>query len=218
LMGQRVIYVMTHDSIGLGEDGPTHQPVEHLASLRAMPGLFVFRPADPIETAECWALAIERRDGPSLLALTRQNLPAVRVAATEDNLCSRGAYVLAEATGRRALTLLATGSEVHLALEARERLQAEGTPAAVVSMPCFELFERQETTYREQVLGEAPRIAIEAASPFGWTRYVATEDDVVGMTGFGASGPYQALYEHFGITVEAVVARARAKLARGEAA
>ncbi len=136
----------------------------------------------------------------------------------EDNLCARGAYVLAEATGPRALTLLATGSEIHLALEARERLQAEGTPVAVVSMPCFELFERQETTYREQVLGKAPRIAIEAASPFGWTRYVASEDDVVGMTGFGASGSYQALFEHFGITVGAIVARARAKLARSQAA
>jgi transketolase len=218
LMGQRVVYVMTHDSIGLGEDGPTHQPIEHLASLRAMPNLFVFRPADAIETAECWALAIERRDGPSLLALTRQNLPAVRLADAEDNLSARGAYVLAEASGPRALTLLATGSEVHLALEARERLQVEGTPVAVVSLPCFELFERQESTYREQVLGKAPRIAIEAASPFGWTRYVASEDDVVGMTGFGASGPYQALYEHFGITVDAVVARARAKLARSQAA
>jgi transketolase len=218
LMGQRVIYVMTHDSIGLGEDGPTHQPVEHLASLRAMPNLFVFRPADAIETAECWALALERRDGPSLLALTRQNLPAVRVTDVEGNLCARGAYVLAQATGPRALTLLATGSEVPLALEARERLQADGRPVAVMSVPCFELFEQQETTYREQVLGKAPRIAIEAASPFGWTRYVASEDDLVGMTGFGASGPYQALYEHFGITVDAIVARARAKLARSQAA
>jgi transketolase len=218
LMGQRVIYVMTHDCIGLGEDGPTHQPVEHLASLRAMPNLFVFRPADAIETAECWGLAIERRDGPSLLALTRQNLPAVRTDNGANNFCARGAYLLAEANGPRALTLLATGSEIQLALEAREHLQAEGTPVAVVSMPCFELFERQETTYREQVLGKAPRIAVEAASPFGWTRYVATEDDVVGMTGFGASGPYQALYEHFGITVDAIVARARAKLARSQAA
>jgi transketolase len=218
LMGQRVIYVMTHDSIGLGEDGPTHQPVEHLASLRAMPNLFVFRPADAIETAECWALAIERRDGPSLLALTRQNLPAVRLADDDDNRCARGAYVLAEATGPRALTLLATGSEIHLALQARERLQAEGTPVAVVSMPCFELFERQGTTYRAHVLGDVPRIAIEAASPFGWTRYVASEDDVIGMTRFGASGPYQALYEHFGITVDAIVARAQTRLSRSQAA
>jgi transketolase len=218
LMGQRVIYVMTHDSIGLGEDGPTHQPVEHLASLRAMPNLFVFRPADAIETAECWALAIERRDGPSLLALTRQNLPAVRLADDDDNRCARGAYVLAEATGPRALTLLATGSEIHLALQARERLQAEGTPVAVVSMPCFELFERQATTYRAHVLGDVPRIAIEAASPFGWTRYVASEDDVIGMTRFGASGAYQALYEQFGITVDAIVARAQTRLSRSQAA
>jgi transketolase len=218
LMGQRVIYVMTHDSIGLGEDGPTHQPVEHLAALRAMPNLWVLRPADAVETAECWALALARRDGPALLVLTRQNLPAVRTSHTEDNFSARGAYVLAEADGPRALTLLATGSEVHLALLARERLQAEGVPVAVVSLPCFELFERQGAAYRAEVLGTAPRIAIEAASPFGWTRYVAGEEDVVGMTSFGASAPYQALYQHFGITVEAIVDRARAKLARSEAA
>jgi len=218
LMGQRVIYVMTHDSIGLGEDGPTHQPVEHLAALRAMPNLWVLRPADAVETAECWALAIARRDGPALLVLTRQNLPAVRTSHTADNLSARGAYVLAEADGPRALTLLATGSEVHLALLARERLQAEGVPVAVVSLPCFELFERQGAAYRTEVLGTAPRIAIEAASPFGWTRYVAGEEDVVGMTTFGASAPYQALYQHFGITVEAIVDRARAKLACSEAA
>jgi transketolase len=218
LMGQRVVYVMTHDSIGLGEDGPTHQPVEHLASLRAMPNLFVLRPADAVETAECWALAIGRREGPSVLALTRQNLPALRTVHVEENLCARGAYVLAEADGPRALTLLATGSEVHLALEARAQLQAEGVPVAVVSMPCFELLERQSHAYREQVLGRAPRLAIEAASPFGWTRYLESEDDLVGMTGFGASGPAKALYEHFGITAEAIVERARAKLARSAAA
>jgi transketolase len=218
LMSQRVVYVMTHDSIGLGEDGPTHQPVEHLASLRAMPNLFVFRPADAVETAECWALAVGRREGPSVLALTRQNLPALRTVHVEENLCARGAYLLAEADGPRALTLLATGSEVHLALEARERLQAEGVPIAVVSMPCFELFERQEQAYRDQVLGKAPRLAIEAASPFGWTRYVENEDDVVGMIGFGVSGPAKALYEHFGITASSLVERARAKLARSAAA
>jgi transketolase len=183
-----------------------------------MPNLWVLRPADAVETAECWALAIARRDGPALLVLTRQNLPAVRTSHTADNLSARGAYVLAEADGPRALTLLATGSEVHLALLARERLQAEGVPVAVVSLPCFELFERQGAAYRAEVLGTAPRIAIEAASPFGWTRYVAGEEDVVGMTTFGASAPYQALYQHFGITVEAIVDRAQAKLARSEAA
>jgi transketolase len=217
LMRQRVVYVLTHDSIGLGEDGPTHQPVEHLASLRAMPNLFVFRPADAIETAECWALALEREDGPSVLALTRQNLPTVRAKTADMNLSARGAYVLAEAEGPRALTLLATGSEVQIALEAQSRLHAEGVPTAVVSMPCFELFERQDRLYRSKVLGTAPRLAIEAASPFGWTRYVASEADVVGMIGFGASGPYQELYAHFGITAEAVLARAKAKLARGAA-
>jgi transketolase len=218
LMRQRVVYVFTHDSIGLGEDGPTHQPVEQLASLRAMPTLFVFRPADAIETAECWALAIEREGGPSALALTRQNLPTVRSKTAAENLSARGAYVLAEANAPRALTLLATGSEVHLALEAQSRLQAEGVPVAVVSMPCFELFELQDRDYRAEVLGSAPRLAIEAASPFGWTRYVASEDDVVGMTTFGASGPYEALYEHFGITAEAIVERVRARLGRSEAA
>jgi transketolase len=218
LMAQRVVYVLTHDSIGLGEDGPTHQPVEHLASLRAVPNLFVFRPADAIETAECWALALERTDGPSILSLTRQNLPTVRGEAPASSLAARGAYVLAEADGPRALTLLATGSEVSVALEAQGRLQAERIPVAVVSMPCFELFELQDREYRAEVLGAAPRIAIEAASPFGWTRYVASEDDVVGMTTFGASGPYKALYEHFGITAEGLVAKAKAKLARAEAA
>ena len=217
LTRQRVVYVFTHDSIGLGEDGPTHQPVEHLASLRAVPNLFVFRPADAIETAECWALALEREDGPSALVLTRQNLPTVRSETADANLSARGAYVLAEADGPRALTLLATGSEIQIALEAQSRLQAEGIPVAVVSMPCFELFERQDRLYRLEVLGTAPRLAIEAASPFGWTRHVASEADVVGMTGFGASGPYQELYEHFGITAEAVLARAKAKLARGAA-
>ena len=218
LMRQRVVYVLTHDSIGLGEDGPTHQPVEQLASLRAIPNLFVFRPADAIETAECWSLAIERADGPSVIALTRQNLPTVRAATADRNLAARGAYVLAEAHGPRALTLLATGSEVSLALEARAALQAEGIQAAIVSVPCFELFALQDPAYRAEVLGGAPRLAVEAASPFGWTRYVESEADVVGMTTFGASGPYQELYRHFGITADAIAARARDKLARSRAA
>jgi transketolase len=208
LMGIRVIFVMTHDSIGLGEDGPTHQPVEHVASLRAMPNLWVLRPADAIEAAECWLLALRRTEGPSMLVLTRQNLPTVR-DADQGNLSARGAYVLAEADGRRAVTLLATGSEVPIALDARSRLQAEGIGAAVVSMPCWELFEDQDDAYRQGVLGNAPRVAVEAGVPFGWTRYVASEADVIGMTGYGASGPLERLYPHFGITSERVAARAR---------
>ena len=214
MMGLRVVYVMTHDSIGLGEDGPTHQPVEHLASLRAIPNLLVFRPADAVETAECWELALTEPAAPSLLALTRQNLPALRTEDSVENLCARGAYVLAEAEGGpRAITLLATGSEVSLAMEARAKLQADGIPAAVVSLPCFELFERQDRGYRRRVLGDAPRVAVEAASPFGWTRYVESEDDVLGMRGFGASAPAGDLYKHFGITADALVGMARERIA-----
>jgi transketolase len=177
-----------------------------------MPNLWVMRPADPIETAECWALAIAREDGPSLMALSRQNVPTVREADAE-NRCSRGAYVLVEAEGRRRLTLLATGTEVAIALTARERLQAFGVGCAVVSMPCFELFDAQDQEYRDEVLGSGVRIAIEAASPFGWARYVGDEGNVVGMRSFGASAPAPALYEHFGITPERVVELARRRLA-----
>ncbi len=212
LMRQRVILVFTHDSIGLGEDGPTHQPVEHLAALRAMPNLFVFRPADAVETAECWALALVRDDGPSALVLTRQNLPALRTSFEDVNRAASGAYVLAEAEGRRAVTLLATGSEVSLAVEARARLQAFGVGCAVVSMPCWELFEQQDLTYRKEVLGAGLRIAVEAAAPFGWTRYVRREEDVIGMTGFGASAPAEELYRHFGITSERIVELVRKRL------
>jgi transketolase len=207
-----MILVLTHDSIGLGEDGPTHQPIEHLAALRAMPNLHVFRPADATETAECWALALVRTEGPSALALSRQNLPAVRATFDDVNRSARGAYILEEAEGRRMATLLATGSEVAIALGARKRLQAYGVGTAVVSMPCFELFEQQDATYRRQVLGAVLRIAIEAGSPFGWTRYVRHEDDVVGMRSFGASGPAEALYRHFGITSERVVEVVRKRL------
>ncbi|HEX6012824.1 MAG TPA: transketolase [Geminicoccaceae bacterium] len=212
IMRQRVIFVATHDSIGLGEDGPTHQPVEQLASLRAMPNLLVFRPADAVETAECWELALRQVDSPSVLSLTRQELPTHRVSHTDENLCARGAYLLTPDEERRDATILATGSEVQQALQARELLAAEGIKAAVVSMPCWELFERQDPAYRAAVLGAAPRVAVEAASPFGWTRYVAGEDDVVGMTSFGASGPFKALYEHFGITAENVARKVRARL------
>jgi transketolase len=180
--------------------------------LRAMPNLWVMRPADPIETAECWALAIAREDGPSLLALSRQNVPTVRTSPDEANRSARGAYVLAEAEGRRRLTILATGTEVSIALKARERLQAFGVGCAVVSIPCFELFDRQDQAYRAEVLGSGVRIAVEAASPYGWPRYVGDESNVVGMTGFGASAPGAKLYEHFGMTADRVVELARRRL------
>ena len=209
-MGLRVVYVMTHDSIGLGEDGPTHQPVEHLAALRAMPGLWVFRPADAVETAECWELALGRRDGPSLLALSRQGLPLLRTDNSDENRTARGAYVLAEAEGPRRVTLLATGSEVSIAMAAREALQKDGVAAAVVSMPCWELFEKAPPEYREKVLGEAPRIGVEAAVRLGWDRWLGERGAFVGMDGYGASAPVEALYPHFRITAETVAAAARA--------
>jgi len=210
LMRQRVIHVMTHDSIGLGEDGPTHQPIEHLASLRAMPNLHVFRPADTLETAECWELAVRRADGPSMLVLTRQNLPALRTDASE-NRCARGGYVLAEAEGPRKATLIATGSEVSIAMDARAALAAEGIAVAVVSLPCWELFSAQDEAYRAEVLGTAPRIGIEAACGFGWERWIGTEGTFIGMPGYGASAPYEELYKHFGITAEAIAAAVRKK-------
>jgi transketolase len=209
LMGQRVIYVMTHDSIGLGEDGPTHQPVEHLAALRAIPNLNVFRPADSIECAECWELALLAKGTPSILALTRQGLPVLRTEPTDDNLSARGAYVLIEPKGKRDVTLIGTGSEASLAVEAAKQLAEEGIKAAVVSMPSFELFEVQDVTYRAAVLGSVPRVAVEAASGFGWGRWLAPDGVFVGMHGFGASAPAQDLYKHFGITADAVAAAAR---------
>jgi transketolase len=212
LMRQRVIVVATHDSIGLGEDGPTHQPIEQLAGLRAIPNCLVFRPADAIETLECWQAALEHGTGPSIIALTRQNLETLRTEDNPDNLSARGAYVLAEAEGDRAATIIATGSEVGIAMEAKAELDAEGLPTAVVSMPSMELFERQGPGYRASVLGTAPRVAAEAASPFGWTRYVASEDDVVGMTSFGASAPHEILYKHFGITASAIAERVRRRV------
>ena len=209
LMGVGTIYVMTHDSIGLGEDGPTHQPVEHLASLRAIPGLTVLRPADTVETLEAWDIAIRNRTVPSLLALSRQDVPQLRTEAESENLTAKGAYVIRQFGEGRDVTLIATGTEVAIAVEAAEALAAEGMAVAVVSMPSWELFEAQDADYRAQVLGTAPRIAVEAAGKFGWTRYVATEDDVIGMTGFGASAPIDRLYQEFGITPEAIIARAR---------
>ena len=214
IMGQRVIYVMTHDSIGLGEDGPTHQPIEHLAALRAMPNLNVFRPADPIETAECWELALKASGTPSILALTRQAVPALRKAGAE-NLCAKGAYVLAETAGKkRDVTILATGSEVGIAMEARERLAKDGVEAAVVSMPCWELFAAQPVAYREAVLGTAPRVGVEAAVEFGWERWLGEGGAFIGMQGFGASAPAAKLYEHFGITPAKVADASRKLLSR----
>ncbi len=218
-MGARVIYVLTHDSIGLGEDGPTHQPVEHLAMLRATPNLNVFRPADTIETAEAWELALTTAGVPSVLALTRQNLPVLRTKHTRQNLTSKGAYVLAEAEGKRRAILLATGSEVEIAMAAREILQGKGIGTRVVSMPCWEAFATQDEKYRRSVLPPGPvRVAVEAALEFGWERWLYGERGAekkgafVGMTGFGASGPIEELYAHFGITAEAVAAKAEALL------
>ena len=218
LMGLGVIYVLTHDSIGLGEDGPTHQPVEHLAALRAIPGLLVMRPADGVETAECWMLALASRDRPTVLALTRQGVPPMRSAHTEDNRCARGAYEIAAAEGAAQVTLIATGSEVQIALAARERLHAGGIGTRVVSMPCQELFDTQDEGYRRETLApDTVRVAVEAASPLGWARYVGEDGAFIGMTGFGASAPGGELYAHFGITAEAVAAAARERLAHRRA-
>jgi transketolase len=211
-MGVGVIYVMTHDSIGLGEDGPTHQPVEHLAALRAIPGLYVYRPADPVETAECWALALQRRDAPSLLALTRQSLSLLRREADSENRSARGGYVIAEAEGARQVTLLATGSEVSVAMAAREALAKEDIRAAVVSMPCWEIFGAAPKEYRDAVLGSAPRVAVEAAVRLGWDRWLGGRGAFIGMEGFGASAPGEALFPHFGITPERVAEVARSLL------
>ncbi len=209
LMGMPVTYVMTHDSIGLGEDGPTHQPVEHLASLRAMPNLNLFRPCDAVETAEAWALAATSADTPSVLALSRQGLPTLRTAHSSENRVARGAYVLREADGARDVTLIATGSEVEIAMKAADLLAAGDIRAAVVSAPCFELFAAQDAGYRAAVLGTAPRVGVEAAVEQGWGKLLGDNSAFVGMHGFGASAPIAALYQHFGITAEAVAAAAR---------
>jgi transketolase len=215
LMGERVIHVMTHDSIGLGEDGPTHQPVEHLAALRAIPNLLVFRPADPVETVECWQLALEAKESPSVLALTRQNLPQLRLGADKDNRCARGAYEIAPAEGKAQVSLFATGSEVPIAVEARKLLAAKGVAARVVSVPCFELFLAAPDDYREAVIGTAPvRVGIEAAIRQGWDAIIGSDGLFVGMSGFGASAPYKDLYKHFGITPEKVAEAALSRLGK----
>jgi transketolase len=209
LMRLRTIHVMTHDSIGLGEDGPTHQPVEHLAALRVIPHLLVFRPADAIETLEAWDCALRSTDRPSILCLSRQALPACRDDAAGDNRTALGAYVLREAEGERAVTIIATGSEVALALEAAKRLKDERISAAVVSAPCLELFAEQATSYQDEVLGRAPRVAVEAMVEGLWRHWIGPRGVFVGMRGFGASAPGDVLFHEFGITVDAVVDAAR---------
>ena len=205
LQGARVVYVMTHDSIGLGEDGPTHQPVEHLMSLRVIPNLDVYRPADTVETAECWALALEDRTGPSLLALTRQNLRQVRLDAARENLCARGAYRLRAATADRRVVLIATGSEVEIALDTADALEADGIGADVVSMPCWSRFDAQPDAYRDDVLPDtALRVSIEAGTTMGWERYTMVRGLRFGLDRFGASAPAPDLYKHFGLTAEAI--------------
>jgi len=214
LMGLRVIHVMTHDSIGLGEDGPTHQPVEHLASLRAIPNLLVFRPADAVETAEAWDCALRAEDRPSILCLSRQALPTFRSDTDGVNKVARGAYLVINPQDRRDVTLIATGSEVAIAMEAARLLEKAGVLAAVVSAPCLELFARQPEDYRRAVLGERPRVGIEAAIEGGWARLIGDHGEFVGMTGFGASAPANVLYREFGITPEAVVLAAKRSIAR----
>jgi transketolase len=212
LMGIRVIHVLTHDSIGLGEDGPTHQPVEQLAALRAIPHLMMFRPADATETAECWQIAIKTHNRPSGLALTRQNLAPARMEYSSRNLCEQGAYTLAGLNDAK-VTIFASGSEVEIAVAARATLEGKGISTRVVSVPCTELFFEQPDSYRKTVLGNSPvKIAVEAAVREGWDAFIGPEGTFIGMKGFGASGPYKELYKHFGITAEAVVAAAEAKL------
>jgi transketolase len=217
LMGQRVIFVMTHDSIGLGEDGPTHQPVEHLAALRAIPNLLVFRPCDAVETAECWELALMARSSPSVLALTRQNVPPLRTAHVAENRCAAGAYELLPASGGEAkVSLFASGSEVSVAVEARALLAARGVAARVVSVPCFELFAKSSPEARAAVIGAAPlRLGIEAAVRQGWDAIIGSDGLFVGMTGFGASASAKDLFPHFGITAQAVGKAVLTKLGGG---
>ncbi|MBR0695018.1 transketolase [Bradyrhizobium lablabi] len=213
LMGVRVVHVMTHDSIGLGEDGPTHQPVEHLAALRAIPNLLVFRPADAVETAEAWDCALRAETSPSILCLSRQALPTVRDGAG-DNQVALGAYLLVEPAFERDVTLIATGSEVSIALEAARLLAEDGVRAAVISAPCFELFRQQPRDYRARVLGNAPRVGVEAAVEGDWARWLGDDGEFVGMTGFGASAPADVLYREFGITPASVAAAAERSIRR----
>ena len=213
LMGVRAIHVLTHDSIGLGEDGPTHQPVEHLAALRAIPNLLVFRPADTVEAMECWQAALEHKTAPSALALSRQKTPAVRTVASDGNLSAKGAYEIRAAKGAAKVTLFGTGTELALALAAADVLESEGVPTRVVSVPCFELFFQQPKTYQDSVIGRGTvRVAVEAAVQQGWERFIGEDGAFIGMTGFGASAPAEVLYEKFGITSDAVVAAVKGRL------
>ena len=215
LMGKRVIHIMTHDSIGLGEDGPTHQPVEHLAALRAIPNLLVFRPCDAVETAECWQLALEAKNRPSVLALTRQNLPQLSQNFLDSNRCAAGGYEIAAADGKAEVSIFATGSEVAIAVEAKKLLAAKGIAARVVSVPCFELLAEAPEAARRAVIGDAKvNIGVEAAIRQGWDAIIGSDGAFVGMTGFGASAPYKDLYKHFGVTAEAVAAAAAHKLGK----
>jgi len=213
LMGVRAIHVLTHDSIGLGEDGPTHQPVEHLAALRAVPNLLVFRPADTVEAMECWQAALEQKSAPSALALSRQKTPAVRTVAAGENLSAKGAYEIRAAKGQAKVTLFGTGTELALALAAADTLEAEGAPTRVVSVPCFELFFQQPKAYQDSVIGRGTvRVAVEAAIQQGWERFLGEDGGFIGMSGFGASAPAEVLYDKFGITTEAVVAAVKARM------
>ena len=215
LMGERVIHVMTHDSIGLGEDGPTHQPVEHLAALRAIPNLNVFRPGDAVETVECWQLALEGRETPSVLALTRQNLPQLRRTLDERNKCVHGAYEISPAQGEAQVSIFATGSEVSIAVEAQKLLAGQGVQARVVSVPCFELFQAAPDDVRRAVIGDAPvKVGVEAAVRQGWDAIIGSDGAFVGMSTFGASAPYKDLYNHFGITAAKVADAALSKLGK----
>jgi transketolase len=214
MMSLPVIWVFSHDSIGIGTNGPTHQPVEYLPSLRAIPNLWVMRPCDAVEAAECWQLAVANRKNPSAIVNSRQPVKTLRKTYAEENLCAKGAYILADATGgARRATLFGTGSEVAVALAARETLQAAGVPTAVVSVPCWELFWEQGADYRATVIGRGTaRVAVEAATRLGWERFVGEDGGIVGMTTFGASGPVADLFEHFGITPAHVVAEVKARL------
>ena len=213
LMENRVIYVLTHDSIGLGEDGPTHQPVETLASLRAIPNMQVFRPADVMETAECWEVALKSENAPSVLSLTRQGLTPVRTEYSEENLCARGAYLLSDCDGEADVSIFASGSEIEVAMAAQDALKEQDIKARVVSVPCFELFESQSDEYKSDVLGSAKvNVGIEAAIRMGWDRFIGSDGIFVGMNSFGASGPAKELYKHFGITAENVVEQVTERL------
>jgi transketolase len=215
LMGKRVIHIMTHDSIGLGEDGPTHQPVEHLAALRAIPNLLVFRPCDAVETAECWQLALEAKNRPSVLALTRQNLPQLSQNFLDSNRCAAGAYEIATAEGKAEVSIFATGSEVAIAIEAKKLLATKGVAARVVSVPCFELLLEAKDSERRAVIGDAKvKVGVEAAARQGWDAIIGSDGVFVGMTGFGASAPYKDLYKHFGITPDAVAQAALHELGK----